>query len=134
MLDALYLSLHNISGVVPYPLTDLTWSTFGSISESDPPIQNFIVNWRPGVDKIIILFTDEHEQSYLVPQITPQNINDMSAATPQLKIYTFSSIFAWAWEDIAMSSGGKHYELTNNPTQMYNALMEILDEICKSAP
>jgi hypothetical protein len=134
LLDALYLSLHNISGVLPYPLTDLSWSTWSGVSESEPPIQNFIVNWRPGADKVIIVFTDEYEQSYLVPQITPQNIKDMAAATPQLKIYTFSSLMGWAWEDISTTSGGKHYELTNSPTQMYMSLMEILDEICKSAP
>jgi hypothetical protein len=99
-----------------------------------PEIQNFVVNWRPGADRIIIVFTDEFEQSYLSPQITAQNIKDMASATPQLKIYTFSSMGGWAWKDIALSSGGKYFPLTNNPTSMYNNLMEILDEICKTGP
>jgi len=130
LLDALYLSLHNISGLLPYPLSDLSWS-WGSIS-SVPEIENFVVNWRPGADRIIIVFSDEPEQSYLTPQITPQNIIDMAAATPQLKIYTFSSSGGWEWKNIALAAGGKYYSLTNNPTAMYNNLMEILDEICKS--
>jgi hypothetical protein len=133
LLDALYLSLHNISGILPYPLSSLSWTSWGSVVESSPPIQNFTVDWRPGADKIIILFTDEYEQSYLLPKITPQIVIDMAHATPQLKIYTFSALTGFGWENIAKSSNGKHYELTDNPTQMYNSLMEILDEICKSS-
>jgi hypothetical protein len=68
-----------------------------------------------------------------LPKITPQIVIDMAHATPQLKIYTFSALTGFGWENIAKSSNGKHYELTDNPTQMYNSLMEILDEICKSS-
>ena len=52
--------------------------------------------------------------------------------TPQLKIYIFSTNENWEWDELAVLSGGKYYELTDNPTEMYNSLMEILDEICKN--
>jgi hypothetical protein len=133
LLDALYLSLHNITGAAPYPLSDLSWA-WGGIS-SVPEIENFVVNWRPGADRIVIVFSDEQEQSYLAPEITTQTIINMASATPQLKIYTFSPNAGWGeWENIALSSGGKHFPLTSSPTSMYNSLMEILDEICKSDP
>jgi hypothetical protein len=133
LLDALYLSLHNITGAAPYPLSDLSWD-WGGIS-SVPEIENFVVNWRPGADRIVIVFSDEQEQSYLTPEITTQTIINMASATPQLKIYTFSPNTGWGeWENIALSSGGKHFPLTSSPTSMYNSLMEILDEICKLEP
>jgi hypothetical protein len=52
--------------------------------------------------------------------------------TPQLKLYVFSTNTNWEWDEIAAAGGGKYFDLTNNPTQMYNSLMEILDEICGS--
>ena len=52
--------------------------------------------------------------------------------TPQLKLYVFSTNSLWEWDEIALAGGGKYFDLTNNPTQMYNSLMEILDEICGS--
>ena len=51
---------------------------------------------------------------------------------PQLKLYTFSrNNNKIPWEIIAGAGNGKWYKLTNNPTEMYVSLMEILDEICK---
>ena len=54
--------------------------------------------------------------------------------TPQLKLYVFSTNQLWEWDEIATAGNGKYFDLTNNPTQMYNSLMEILDEICGSGP
>ena len=132
LLDALYLSLHNISGNLPHQISDLTWSSW-AVVESIPPKDNFFVDWRPAADKTIIVFSDEPEQSYMSPQITPTNVITVAQATPQMKIYTFSTNLGWQWDEIAIATGGKYYDLTNNPTQMYNSLMEILDEICKSS-
>ena len=56
-------------------------------------------------------------------------------STPDLKVYTFSTpgiAEAWnnegGWEPIAKASGGKWYPLSTSITEMYNYLMEILDE------
>ena len=36
-----------------------------------------------------------------------------------------------AWQEIAISGNGDWYQLTNNPTEMYASLMDILEDICK---
>jgi hypothetical protein len=140
ILDAIYLSVHNITSSLNYLISDLQWagvsgtSNFGSkVIESVPPLQNFNISWRPGADRIIIVFTDEGPQSYLVPQLTIEDIKTAVGSTPQLKLYTFSKT-SWSseWEDIATAGNGLWYKLTNNPTEMYASLMEIIDEICKS--
>ena len=133
LLDALFLSLRNISGVVPYQVSDLSWSGW-NVGESLTPKDNFTVNWRAGADRIVIVFSDEMPQSYMAPKISSADIMAMGQGTPQLKIYTFSTNLAWEWDEIATITGGKYYDLTNNPTAMYNSLMEILDEICKGGP
>ena len=53
---------------------------------------------------------------------------------PQLKLYTFSrTAGAPDWADIAIAGNGQWFLLSNNPTEMYNNLMQILDEICKGS-
>ena len=141
MLDAIYLSVRNLSSNLFYPITDLNWigvlnpsGVFGSqVSDSDPTLQDFVVDWRPGVDKIIIVFSDEYPQSYLTPMLELQNVKDALAASPQLKLYTFSRAGSdkTSWNKLAVAGSGEWFLLSNNPTQMYNSLMEILDEICK---
>ena len=139
ILDAIYISVHNISTSLKYLIPDLEWagvggsSSFGSkVIESVPPLQNFDISWRPGADRIIIVFTDEGPQSYLIPTLTVEDIKTAVSGTPQLKLFTFSKT-SWSaeWEDIAISGNGSWYKLTNNPTEMYASLMEILDDICK---
>jgi hypothetical protein len=139
ILDAIYLSVHNITTSLKYLIPDLEWagvagtSSFGSkVVESVPPLQNFDISWRPGADRIIIVFTDEGPQSYLVPKLTTEDIKTAVSGTPQLKLFTFSKT-SWSseWEDIAIAGNGSWYKLTNNPTEMYASLMEILDDICK---
>jgi len=139
LLDAIYLSVHNITATLGYPISDLEWAgvnspnTFGGkVVESVPELQNFNVSWRPGTDRIIIVFTDEGPQSYLVPELTMEDVKTAVSGTPQLKLYTFSKT-SWSseWKDIAAAGNGEWFKLTNNPTEMYASLMEIIDEICK---
>jgi len=134
LLDAIYLSLQNISSVLPKPIIDLEWDHY-NVNESVPHHDDFIVNWRPGADRIIIVFTDEPSQSYMSDGTSFLSSSDVMLAaqgTPQLKLYVFSTNTAWDWDEIATIGGGKFFPLTTNPTQMYNRLMEILDEICGS--
>ncbi len=136
-MDAVYLSIGNISAALPIPIADLEWKGQlnsggfgGMVKESNPPIDQFIINWRPGVDKIIIVITDEKEQSYLHPTITNQHLKDALAATPQLKLHVFTKYTFWQWDEIAAATGGNNFKLSSNPTEIYNSLMQILDEIC----
>ena len=134
LLDALYLVLQNIASVLPIPIADLDWSHY-NVQESIPHHDQFFINWRPDTERIIIVFTDEKPQSYLktedLAELIPEDIIAAAQSTAKLKIYVFSTDTVWEWDEISDASGGKYFELTNNPTQMYNNLMEILDEVCK---
>lgn len=129
LLDALYLSLQNISGDAPLDIPNSTWAGWG-VGESVPPKDVFNISWRPGADRVVIVFSDEMPQSYLDPNVTVQQIITTGQATPQLKIYTFSTNEMWEWDEIATACGGSYFPLSNNTVEMYNYLMEILDEIC----
>ncbi len=133
LLDAIYLSLKNIASVLTIPVADLEWA-HPNVEESIPHHDSFDVNWRPTAEKIIIVFTDELPQSYLKDEnfspLLPEDIITAIQTTPKLKVYVFSTQTSWDWDEIADSSGGKFFDLTDNATQLYNNLMEILDEVC----
>jgi len=136
LLDAIYISVQNITATLPQPISSFVWpgtANFGtSVVESEPPLQNFDISWRSGADRIIIVFSDEVPQSYLEPNLSIENVKTAVSGTPQLKLFTFSRTAGSSqWEDIAVAGNGAWYKLTNNPTEMYASLMEILDEICK---
>jgi hypothetical protein len=134
LLDAIYLSVKNISSSLPRPVASLDWIDWGII-ESIPDHDHFNIHWRSGTDKIIIVFTDESPQSYLRDENGFLTVEDVSIAvqnTPQLKLYVFNTSETWEWDELAAAGNGKYFSLSNNPTEMYNSLMEILDDICKS--
>ena len=137
LLDAIYLSLQNITSLLPIPISNFQWSGPAGVFpddvvESAPQLQDFKISWRPAADRIIIVFSDEYPQSFLEPEITSTEVEQALSGTPQLKLYTFSRISNKNnWEVLADAGNGKWFKLTNNPTEMYASLMEILDEICK---
>jgi hypothetical protein len=139
LLDAVYIAVHNITSALPIAISDFTWIGLNpgigpSVVESSPPLQNFDISWRAGADRIIIVFSDEPPQSYLVPELKLEDVKSSVAGTPQLKLYTFSKTNGlFQWEELAIAGNGAWYKLTNNPTEMYTSLMEILDDICKGA-
>ena len=149
LYDAIYISIWNIATVLPYGVNDIMWATGvgTAIDESVPPLEDFIVNWRPNAKRVIIVFSDEPGQSYMLPNpvppggwntsntITQDLLATTVASTPDLKVYTFSTQSSkemWnnkgGWEPIAKASGGKWYPLSTSITEMYNYLMEIIDE------
>ena len=138
ILDAIYISVHNITATLPQPISSFEWAGSGGIGtnviESVPPLQDFDISWRPGADRIIIVFSDEYPQSYLNPKLDLETVKTAVSGTPQLKLYTFSRAGSdkGKWEQLASAGNGSWYKLTNNPTEMYVSLMEILDEICAS--
>jgi len=130
LLDALYMSLHNVSGISLYDISQMSWQWVG---ESVPPKEQFNISWRPGANKVVIVFSDEIAQSYLIPKLSMSDIIQTCSAVPQLKTYAFSTNEFWDWDEMANTCGGKYYPLKDDSTEMYGYLMEILDEIC-SAP
>jgi len=128
LLDALYLSLQNISGNAPIDMSVSQWES--GVGESVPPKDQFNMSWRPGADRVIIVFSDEFPQSYMNPDITVTNVTDACQSAPQTKIYTFSTQLMWMWDEISDACGGAYFPLSNNSLEIYNSLMQILDEIC----
>jgi hypothetical protein len=138
LYDALYLSLANIANpaYLAYDQSQMAW--ISSVGQSDPPIDQFKLNWRPDVNRIIIMFSDEVGQSFVdgdlntpaYDKVNKQILLDAMAGTPKLNLYTFAT-YEWEWDILSLSTGGKHFTLTSNPTEMYAGLMEILDEVCQ---
>ncbi len=130
LLDAIYLALQNISATVSIDMSTSIWG-YG-VAESVPPKEIFSISWRPTADKVVIVFSDEEEQSYLIPQVTPSDVKSVCVGAPKTKLYSFSTNESWEWDEIALECGGEYFKLSNNATQMYNSLMQILDGICQS--
>jgi len=131
--DALYISIKTISTNLPYDLGSASWlSRFHQI-DSMPVLQDFKINWRTDADRVIIVFTDEEDQSYLDPTLEPQPLIDALAASPDTKLYVFTkSYYQNRWVRYTQPTDGDTFVLTTNAEQMYNDLMSILDEICLS--
>ena len=123
--DAVYIAMRNLNPM-GVDLDESVW-TNGALSE--PPLDQFIINWRPNTDRIVIVFSDEDEQTFLSPRVNNQMLIDAVNGAPNVKLYTFALPF-YGWDEIANASGGENFELTNSAAQMYNNLMSIIDEAC----
>jgi hypothetical protein len=138
--DAIYMAIHNLvgAGSLPYQLADLTWASswgWSTPAESIPPKDTWNISWRPDAKHVIILFSDEEGQTYLEPNITEEILVDMINAADELAIYAFTA--AWLIDAdapdnyVALTEAGmvgKVYYLTMKAIEMYNNLLEILDE------
>ena len=141
LLDAIYLAVRNISGAANVDIASTTWWRNTS---SVPEKENFTINWRPNSERIVIVFSDEEEQSYLRDAGDPEGpgrpiteaiVEDAVRVGINLKVYAFSSGGGFGgrqfeWEDIALAGNGVRFELTSNAVSMYNDLMSIIDEAC----
>ena len=140
LLDAVYLAARNIS---PAANVDLASTTWWRNTSSRPEKENFNINWRPNSARIIIVFSDEAEQSYLRdindPEgpnrpITKEVVADAVRAAINLKTYSFSTggfnNRPDFWTDISLAGNGSSFNLTSNAVSMYNDLMSIIDEAC----
>jgi len=133
--DAIYLAIHNLiaDADLPYQISDLTWG-FGVV-EAIPPKDQWNISWRDDAKHVIILFSDEEGQSYFTPSITETDMVNMINAANELAVYTFTSpsVISGLWGDayeplVQAGAGGKVYELTMKAIEMYNSLLEILNE------
>ncbi len=139
ILDAVYLSVQNISGNAPVDIAATKWF---ADTGSRPAKENFSINWRPNSERIVIIFSDEVEQSYLQwadhdiqgRPITKTVVENAVRAGLGLKVYAFSGGgFAGRpdfWTDISLAGNGRNFDLTSNAVNMYNDLMSIIDEAC----
>ena len=131
--DALYMSVSTISTNLPYDLAAASWLDRFHQIDSIPTLHDFRINWRPDADRIIIVFTDEEDQSFLDPTLDPQPLIDALSASPNTKLYVFTrSYYQARWSRYTQPTAGGMFALTTNADQTYNDLMSILDEICLS--
>ena len=129
LMDALYLSIQNITASAPVDIPASEWT---SKTGSQPEKENFRITWRPNADRVVILFSDEEPQSYLSPDVTEAILMNAFRASLNLKFYAFVDP-GWdgdAWEDIILSANGSRFRLTSNANEMYNDLVSIIDEAC----
>jgi len=80
---------------------------------------------------VIILFSDEAGDSYLIPTITTTVLSNMFAKSDDFKMYAFTPpnfAIKGSWEPLCSNGNGKWFPLAVDPSVLYNSLMEILDE------
>jgi len=146
LVDAIYLAINNIaspSSLVFQP-EDLEWQYY---STSSPAIPDFNISWREDSTKVIVVFSDERAQSKMITRISQEDTVAAINGTDDLKVFVFSSLAAKhgtlggydatlgqyvtyeaGWEPFTLAGDtGQWYELTNNSLQLFNNLMEILE-------
>ena len=131
--DAIYLSVRSIATSMPYDLQGAQWGqSMGRDIHSIPELKFFRVNWRTDADRIIILFTDENDQSYMSPKIQKPEVVEALGSSPNTKLYAFTNggFQGRTWDDYVNETGGERFELSSSADQMYEDLMSILDDIC----
>ena len=132
--DALYLSVSSISPNLPYDIASSSWQSRPDLIKSIPDLQGFKVNWREDADRVIIVFTDEEDQSYLKPELPKSALISALQAAPDTTLYVFTKFYHRPqWADYVNATSGQMFELTSRSEAMYNNLMSILDEICLPA-
>ena len=128
LLDAMYFAIHNITA---NNVMDIPAQRWVNNTGSEPEKENFIINWRPNSRRIVIVFTDEHPQSYLRPGMNVASTINAIQGGINLKVYAFSTANGNAdWTRIATAGNGINFHLTMNQNQMYENLMSIIDEAC----
>ena len=141
LLDAIYLSIRNLSANAQVDLASTVWTPN---TESVPVKENFEIQWRRDTDRIVVLFSDEEEQTYLrdvndpnsnARPVSEQVVIDALRGALNTKMYAFSELpilgrATQDWEDIVLAGNGRIFELTSNAVSMYNDLMSIVDEAC----
>ena len=152
--DLIYLSLWNLAptSVLPWPISDLSFlEELGSWYNTftDPKPQDFKINWRNDAQHVVIVFTDEPGQSYISmleqinvlsslyhEGISQLDLQQLISNCVDLNVYTFTKLAqkeTW-WQNQKAGFepltiyGGQWFELVGNPAQLYENLMQIIDD------
>jgi len=161
LYDAVYLIISNLvdSSAQQFSESDLSWK-YSNIS--DPPITSFDINWREDAHKVVVVFTDEPGQSYLQvsdgqggytgDEIFQQILVAAINGAEDLKVFVFSpestknsNKYSWSngatsqietgWVPITLAGEvGEWYELTTDSTEMFNNLMQVLEDTACFVP
>ena len=129
-LDAIYFSIRNLIGGGSYNVESAAWFSSYANNGSEPAKEDWVINWREDTKRVVIVFSDEEPQSYLVPKITQELVVDTINAAPDLSFYIFTSGFGnLYWDNMATSSAKiKMENLSSSAEEMYGNLLSVLDE------
>lgn len=130
-LDAIYLSLQNLIGGGTFDIPSAAWiSGWGGINKSVPEKENWNIDWRSDAKRVVVVFTDEEPQSYLMPKIKHSDVISAIEAAPELSFYVFTSGFTSVfWESLVdATTKSTLSQLTTSAEEMYGNLLSILDE------
>jgi len=116
---------------------------------TNPDPQNFEINWREDAQHVVIVFTDEPGQSFIYmaddvndattiynQKISQLHLQQLISNCIDLNMYTFTKLaqknIIWqggpaGFEPLTIY-GGQWFELVNNPAQIYENLMQIIDD------
>ena len=149
LYDALYLSIRNLSSFLPYQWDELLWPVWvgNVIDESVPPLDEFYIKWREKSKRIIIVFTDEPGQSFLIPAskvgksyntndtITQEKLAMMLDSIDDVRLYTFTDPAnaqpMGSWSSLTSITFGSSFEINNDQIDTSVQLEKIFDEeIC----
>jgi hypothetical protein len=151
ILDILYLSLYNLvpQSALPYPVEHLSydWLIYWKDYDIFPSIDEYEIEWREDSNRVVIIFSDEPVNSllkmftdtnvmgtYYDEWIKEEDIITLIQNSVDLRIYPFSTLSLKGqngddgYEMYALESGGEWFELTQNPAQMYENLMKIIED------
>ena len=149
LYDALYLSIRNLSSFLPYQWEELLWPVWvgNVIDESVPPLDEFYIQWREKSKRVIIVFTDEPGQSFLMPSskvgktyntndtITQEKLAMMLSSIDDIRLYTFTDLAnakpMSSWSSLSSLTSGASFEITGDQSITLKQLGEIFEgEIC----
>ena len=124
LLDALYLSIHNLAD----PPLDISMHQWHIAVQSIPELVNFKPSWREDedVERVVVVFSDEQPQSFLVPPLPASQVSSLINSIPGLKTYMFTNDSNWG--QLVSTNGGASYPLLPDSMAMFANLMEIIDE------
>ena len=134
--DRIYASIFTLvnPAVPPYSLNNLVpFQPWGGVTEPTPPLDQWKLSWRSNAEHVVIVFSDEVGQSYLSPKITENILITMISAANNLSVYGFNKpifkdVINGFYNLTTAGVGGEWFELTMSTVEMYNNLLQILDE------
>lgn len=86
------------------------------------------LSWLGESQKIFMEFTDEMAQSYAIPEITADDVVDMCVDNDVVGyIWSYTST---DFNLIAIGTGGIHFRLSTDPSQMFADLNSIIEDMC----
>ena len=131
LLDALYLSILELTppALLPNGHQGIEWDR--TVGQCVPALPDFRINWRDDTKRVVIIFSDEGAQSYLIPQIGSDDLRLMYGGIEDLSVHIFTPEHLRRgglnpWSNLTHS--GSWHELSRDQEAMFDELMGVIEE------